>query len=105
MSIDPLTENAISLVEAAKLLPRRRAGKRPHVSCVYRWTTAGCKGVVLESLQIGGTRCTSKEALLRFFERLSAPQDDRQGAPPSARAKRREREIREAESRCKAAGI
>lgn len=69
--IDPNTEVLISLSEAARHLPRRRADKRPHVSCIYRWTTSGCKGVVLESLQIGGTRCTSKEALGRFFRRLT----------------------------------
>jgi hypothetical protein len=69
--IDPLTEQLISLTEAAKLCPKRRSGKRPHVSCVYRWTATGCKGVKLESLQVGGTRCTSREALGRFFERLS----------------------------------
>ena len=69
--IDPNTEHLISLAEAARLLPRRRAGKRPHVSCIYRWTTSGCKGVVLESLQVGGTRCTSREALARFFEALT----------------------------------
>jgi hypothetical protein len=69
--IDPLSEQVISLSEAAKSLPARRAGKRPHVSCIYRWTVSGCKGIKLESLQVGGTRCTSREALARFFERLS----------------------------------
>lgn len=69
--IDPNTEHVLSLAEAAGHLPRRRAGKRPHVSCIYRWTTSGCKGVILESLQIGGTRCTSREALARFFEALT----------------------------------
>jgi hypothetical protein len=69
--IDPNSESLISLSEAARHLPRRRAGKRPHVSCIYRWTTSGCRGVVLESVQVGGTRCTSKEALARFFRRLT----------------------------------
>ena len=69
--IDPNTESLISLCETAKHLPRRCAGKRPHVSCIYRWTTAGCRGVILESIQVGGTRCTSKEALARFFRRLT----------------------------------
>ena len=72
MAIDPNSETLISLTEAAKLLPRRRGGKRPHVSCLYRWTTSGCKGVILESVQVGGTRCTSKAALGRFFEALTA---------------------------------
>lgn len=71
MAIDPLSESIISLSDAARSLPRRRAGKKVHTSCVYRWTTRGCKGVILESIQVGGTRCTSKEALARFFERLT----------------------------------
>ena len=69
--IDPNSETLISLAEAARHLPRRRAGKKPHVSCIYRWTTSGCRGVVLDSIQVGGTRCTSKEALARFFRRLT----------------------------------
>ena len=83
--IDPNTETLISLTEAAKLVPRRRAGKRCHVSCVYRWTTAGCKGVILESLQCGGTRCTSKEALTRFFDRLTFADDPRHDRRPDRR--------------------
>ncbi len=70
--IDPNTETIISLNEAPKDLPKRRRGKTPSVSCLYRWTNAGCKGVVLEWIQIGGTRCTSREALARFFEALTA---------------------------------
>ena len=72
--INAITESPITLTEAATLCPRRRNGKHPHVSCLYRWTTAGCKGVVLESIQAGGTRCTSREALARFFRRLTARQ-------------------------------
>ena len=63
--IDSGMETLISLAEAARLLPRQRAGKKPHTSCLYRWTKNGCKGVILESLQCGGTRVTSKEALAR----------------------------------------
>jgi hypothetical protein len=69
--IDPNTESLISLAEAAKSLPRRRGGKKPHISCIYRWTTAGCRGEILDSIQVGGTRCTSTEALARFFRRLT----------------------------------
>ncbi len=69
--IDSRTEEILSLTEVAKRLPIRRGGKRPHLSCLYRWTVSGCRGVVLESISIGGTRCTSTEALQRFFDRLS----------------------------------
>ena len=93
--IDLLRDDIVSLTDAAKLCPRRRGGKRPHISCLYRWTTAGCKGIVLESIQIGGTRCTSPQALARFFARLTA---DAQGQPTPVRTPgQRERSIREAE--------
>ena len=85
MAIDSNSENLISLTEAAKLLPTHRGAKRPRVSCLYRWTTAGCKGVILESIQISGTRCASREALARFFEALSYGGDPRGNRRPSRR--------------------
>ena len=42
----------ISLADAAGELPRRRRGRKTHVSTLFRWTTIGCRGVVLESLQM-----------------------------------------------------
>ena len=93
--IDLLTERVISLRDAAKLLPARRQGKRPTVSCLFRWTTRGCRGVILESVQIGGTRCTSAEALTRFFAALSAPAE-RQLPPNIARRRQQsDRALRE----------
>jgi len=70
--IDPLNETIISLPDAARSCPKRRGGKRVHTSCFNRWTTTGCKGIILESIQVGGTRCTSREALARFFEALTS---------------------------------
>ena len=78
--IDSASETLVSLANAAKLIPRRRRGRKTHVSTLFRWTTAGCRGVVLESIQVGGTRCTSKEGLQRFFEQLS---EQRQVGPIS----------------------
>jgi hypothetical protein len=69
--IDPLSENLITLAEAARLCPRRRRGRPSHVSSIYRWSTNGCRGVRLETIQVGGTRCTSREALARFFQVLT----------------------------------
>ena len=71
--IDTTTESPIPLTQAADELPRRRRGRKTHVSTLFRWSKAGCKGVRLETIQVGGTRCTSREALQRFFERLSEP--------------------------------
>src|SRR4051812_48071168 len=69
--IDTPTEEILTLAQAAAELPRRRRGRKTHVSTLYRWTVAGCRGVVLEHIQIGATRATSREALQRFFERLT----------------------------------
>ena len=70
--IDFTSEAILTLTQAADDLPRRRRGRKTHVSTLYRWATAGCRGVRLETIQVGATRCTSREALQRFFERLSA---------------------------------
>jgi hypothetical protein len=99
--IDPNAESLISLTEAARSLPRRRADKRPHVSCIYRWTTAGCRGVILESIQVGGTRCTSREALARFFRQLTGDQV----AIPIVRSRVQKAAVAAAERQLDAAGI
>lgn len=65
------TEQLVSFPEACKYLPRRRAGKAPHPATLYRWANVGLNGIRLETIQIGGTLCTSIEALQRFFNDLS----------------------------------
>lgn len=69
--IDISHETPITLAQAAASLPRRRGGRRTHVATLYRWSTRGCRGVVLETVQVGGTRCTTQEALQRFCEALT----------------------------------
>ena len=86
MAIDPLTEKLRSFAEAAGRLPALRAGKSVNPSTVWRWTTRGVRArngvlVRLESIKVGGTCCTSDEALLRFFHALSA--DDVQTLTPA----------------------
>lgn len=56
-----LNEDLISLSQAARELPGR-----PHLSTIWRWTTRGVRGVVLETLVVAGRRFTSHEALQRF---------------------------------------
>ena len=70
MSIDILTEITYSLAEITKLdiLPHRRQGKRPNVSTLYRWAKQGIKGIRLETIRVGGTLCTSTQAVQRFIE-------------------------------------
>jgi len=91
-------ENVLSLTEAAKRLPRRRAGKRPHVSTLYRWAQRGLHGVRLETLQVGGSRCTSIEALERFFVALGDPATTAQTTPRASRRKQIEDAARKLEA-------
>lgn len=51
-----------------------------HLAAVYRWVRHGVRGVMLESLRVGGTTYTSLEALQRFAEALgsSAPHSNSQ---------------------------
>jgi len=81
--IDTGKEKILTLKRAAESLPRRRRGRKTHLATLYRWTMSGCRGVVLESIQIGATRCTSQEALQRFFERLTEANRVRDGPLPS----------------------
>ena len=106
MSIS-FTEEQISLAEAAKLLPRRRAGKRPNVATLYRWTNEGCRGVQLEYMQVGATRCTSREALQRFFDALTAAaQGECPTVPqPPRLSPSRQRQVEAAERRLAQAGV
>lgn len=74
MSICIETETPIPLAQVAHLpcIPRRR-GKtgRLHPSTVWRWALKGVRGVRLEVVRVGGTLCTSTQALQRFFDRLA----------------------------------
>ena len=69
--IDISSETVLPLREAAKLLPRRRQGRPVHASTLHRWASRGIKGVRLETIRIGGVRCTSPPALQRFFDQLT----------------------------------
>lgn len=68
MAIDIQSETVLSFADAARQLPKRRGGKRVNIATLYRWASQGFRGVFLEYLQVGGTRCTSLEALDRFFQ-------------------------------------
>jgi len=97
MAIDISTEDIVTLSAAAKSLPGR-----PSVATVWRWRVRGVRGIKLETILIGGTRHTSKQALQRFADRLTALD----GEPVSIRTPhRREAEIARAERDLAAAGI
>ena len=95
-AIDFQRETLLGLSEAARTLPRGRNGKRLHVSTLHRWVGRGLRGVVLETIRVGGRRYTSTQALQRFFDRLGggerAPRSDLNAAA-AGRLARAEQEL------------
>ena len=64
--IDTLKEKVIPLNQVPDHLPRTPRGNPIHIASVYRWADAGVRGVILETIAIGGSRYTSVEAISRF---------------------------------------
>jgi hypothetical protein len=89
MPIDPFVEAVGTFGQLAKMLPRIRGNRPVAANTVRRWALTGRRGVKLETIEIGGVTCSSKEALCRFFHRLT---DLDQPAPQPIRdAKNHER--------------
>lgn len=93
-----LSEDLLTFSAAAKTLPPRRGNRPTHTSCLFRWYRNGLRGVRLEAIRVGGTLMTSKQALERFFERLSEARGPSRPAPPHIDKTYRQRQI-EAASR------
>ena len=97
--IDLTRESALSLAQAADLLPPGRGGARPTLGCVLRWVLKGAKSpsgelVRLEAIRLGGRWLTSREALQRFAERLTPSLDSEPPpAPRTANQRRRASEV------------
>jgi hypothetical protein len=103
--IDITLEETFSLTEATKRLPCRRKGVKPNVATLYRWAQIGCRGVRLETICIGATRCTSMDALQRFFDALTAQAEHRSAPQAPRMTAARRKEIEAAERRLASAGI
>jgi hypothetical protein len=84
MAIDLTSEQLMSLSKAARECP----GGKVSAATIWRWHLHGRRGIRLESVLRGGTRMTSKEALIRFFAAVTAVVD---GAIPSARTEAQRR--------------
>lgn len=89
-------ETLIQLRDVPRHLPAKPNAKRVHISACYRWVSTGVRGIVLESLKVGGTTYTSIEALERFSRELSRrPNSDvlESRGGPSTRASQREANV------------
>ncbi len=109
MAIDVFNETLLTLAEATRRMPAVAGRKcRPHLSTLHRWVLRGCTSrdrmiIRLETVKVGGTLCTSLEALQRFFDRLSG--DTAVVAPPTLTQRQRRKRIEAAEQVLREAGI
>lgn len=94
-----MSETLISLAEAARTLPGR-----PNIATLWRWRTAGVRGVTLETVTVGGRRYTSREALARFVAATTAAADGEPVARPQT-PRQREAAIRAAERELDRLGV
>ena len=102
--IDLAAEQALTLKAATKLPEMQRDGRRLHIATIYRWATRGCRGQVLETVIQGSARVTTREAIDRFFSRLSGELDSPEAEPQTRTPSRRQRDSARAEKSLAAAG-
>ena len=95
--IDLHTESVMTMTEAVEHLPHRRGGRPVHVATLYRWAQRGLRGCRLETIQVGGTSCTSLEAMQRFFDRLTVCRDGETPAPRTPHQRERAHDRADAE--------
>ncbi|MDZ4784350.1 MAG: DUF1580 domain-containing protein [Planctomycetia bacterium] len=69
--IDVARESVLSFAEAARFVGKLKGTKRVAFQTLFRWATKGCRRIVLDTIFVGGSRCTSVEALQRFFTALT----------------------------------
>ncbi len=90
MPIDIATEELLPLRSVPGRFPGLGRNGRPiHHASIYRWAVNGCRGVRLETVQVGGMKVTSTEALERFVERLSNPSETDKADATGERARQR----------------
>ena len=70
-----ITEDTISLREAAAMLPRGRNGRPVHQTTINRWVRRGIRGHRLEAVRVGGSIFTSTQALARFISLISEEEE------------------------------
>ena len=90
---DLLDEELVNVKTLPNILEPRN-GKKVHLSAIYRWLKTGLSGVKLESVVIANERFTTKEALNRFWVKVTEARDGLQAqadaiaSPPKSAKKK-----------------
>jgi hypothetical protein len=95
----------LSSVPNLKWLPRRRRGAKLSYTCLWRWATKGVGGVVLQTVRVGGTPCTTETDLRHFFTDVAAAKRGESPVHIIRTSARRTHEIEAAQQRLAQSGI
>jgi hypothetical protein len=95
----------LSCVPDLRWIPRRRRGTKLSYTCLWRWATKGVAGVVLQTVRVGGTPCTTESDLRHFFADVAAAKRGEKPIPIIRTSAHRAREIEAARQRLAQSGI
>lgn len=84
--IDIESETIITLGDACGYFPPEGVS----TATIARWIQRGVRGVTLETIAIGGRRCTSREAIERFVADQNAADSPAPAITPSQRRRQSE---------------
>lgn len=101
MPIDIERDPIISLGQLARRLPPVN-GTSTNISTAWRWTRKGIRGIVLETVEVGGKTCTTWQAYLDFSTAIGKA---KRGEPVSTQTARMHKRVRNARQVLEAAGI
>lgn len=100
MSISVLQgEELLTFTEAASVLPRRRGGAKTAISTLWRWSKRGSRGVVLETVHVGGNVYVSRDALGDFIAKRSRVEAAPQSPCPTTASHRAVQELERLDQR------
>jgi hypothetical protein len=74
--IDLNREHPLTLIAAAATMPGFSKAKTICYRTIWRWAAKGLKGVRLETVCVGGQRYTTREAVQRFLDSLTAVRNE-----------------------------
>lgn len=106
MAIDPIAEKPIPFDQLPPEVIPGRGGNPVHIVTLNLWRTRGVNGVKLETILIGARRCTSIEALNRFYQAVTRAADGERPMLAIGNRTRREKNkaVRDAMAELEAAG-
>ncbi len=107
VSNDPAPGPLIRLSDVPNLswLPPRRGQSKLSYPCLWRWAKYGAAGVILKTISVGSSPCTTELWLRQFFADVAAARAGQPQQPAIRQPAARQREIAADRKRLDEAGI